>query len=748
MNISSVNSFTTNPQYTVKFTAKTDTKGNKKKLDDKNIKGVTPNGKYSTTEVAGISLAAALSAAAIGGAIMHGRAKSAINTLSGQKNTLERLNRNLQTEVDQSVSRIRNLSDEVDARGRKISTLNDANRELKKSNQTLSDEIQKVKDKLDDIFEGDLAPKDVRDRVYARLKTKVEEGSVGYDISKPPVTGRGEAPVYSDAVPMPEHVGTANRAGMRKLEIPEIQNGAFDFKIPSSSEMTITHMQTKDFKPIYNQMTNITESYADSVQWNNDKIARDVLQNFFDGHGQTLDGVQLTFTPVGNGNFRVRIKGDSTYTADKAVYIGESTKRGNNKAAGNYGEGLKMSVLKLLKDKGSNNVRIGSDNWKLTYSLANTDLSDKRVMAYTLEKVQPQNGNYLEFETSDASLLETLRKSINRFYHSGNEHFKCPEFENEIVGIKYLGENQNGGIYIAGQRFEFDNDYNGLEDFVLFLKEKPPLQVIDPSRDRTSLNTNNIEKIASWLARDSRMTNDDKLKLLKSLESCWDDKPYIKEGAMDNFLKSFLRYMNWDYDKVKLHIKFPSNYVAYSSATPEIVASLKSKGYKVCQEGFAKLGMPTIRHLLGDARAHEVIIPDEIQTKKIKILKEALKTLSGSLGNSHFTANELDAKIYLFDNKGVKDSKLYNSTLAEAIVDGGESKGFWIDKSYLNRASLSDVLETALHELSHKAGGDESAEFSYKLTDVNRDAIKHILENTDSRNELQALNRLWNECAA
>lgn len=116
-------------------------------------------------------------------------------------------------------------------------------------------------------------------------------------------------------------------------------------------------------------MTNITESYADSVQWNNDKIARDVLQNFYDGHGQTLDGVQLTFTPTANGRYKVRIKGDSTYTVDKAVYIGESTKRDNAKAAGNYGEGLKMSVLKLLKDGGASEVNIGSDNWKLTYNL-------------------------------------------------------------------------------------------------------------------------------------------------------------------------------------------------------------------------------------------------------------------------------------------------------------------------------------------------------------------------------------------
>ena len=54
------------------------------------------------------------------------------------------------------------------------------------------------------------------------------------------------------------------------------------------------------------------------------------------------------------------------------------------------------------------------------------------------------------------------------------------------------------------------------------------------------------------------------------------------------------------------------------------------------------------------------------------------------------------------------------------------------------------VTETALHELSHKAGGDESAEFSYKLTNVNKDAIDMLMNDVQTRNEMQALSNLWN----
>lgn len=680
---------------------------------------------YSKSKVNGMILATALSAAALGGAVMYGHGKWKINSL---KNKVSEL-----TSDNETIKNTLKTAEE------KVDTLSSINKRLK-------EEAQKAKDRLTDIFEGDIAPKDMRDKIFNELKTKIEKGDYGYDIAQPPVTGKGGAEVYNDAIPLPSSVGTQNRAGIRELQIPEItSDGRFTYEIPMSDEVKITHMQSVDFKPVKSQPTNISESYADSVKWDNDKIARDVLQNFYDGHGQTLDGVKLHFEPTGTGKYKVRIEGKSTYTPDKAVYIGESTKRNDAKAAGNYGEGLKMATLKLLKDCGAQDVKIASDNWKVAYSLDKGNLSDKRVLSYSLDKTDKYNGNYIEFETSDKELLTSLRNSLNRFYSSGNTHFKCPDFENEIIGIKNLPKGEKGGIYIAGQRFEFDGKYDGLDDIVIFLKEKPPVKILDPSRDRTSLNTANIQEIAKWLAEDERMSNDDKVKLLKSLEGYWDIKNILEnKHPMYNFVEGFLSWTNWNSGKAKLHIKFPEKYVAYSYASPDVIADLTMNGYKVCQSGFSKLGMPTIRDILGDARAHDVVIPNDNQKKKILILKEALNKLSPSLKDKHFTADELDTHIYMFDRTSAKDSKMYSDCNAEAIIDKGVSKGFWIDKSYLDRSSFSDVLETALHELSHKAGGDESAEFSYKLTNVNKDAIGQLINDIQARHEMQALNNLWN----
>ena len=158
---------------------------------------------------------------------------------------------------------------------------------------------------------------------------------------------------------------------------------------------------------------------------------------------------------------------------------------------------------------------------------------------------------------------------------------------------------------------------------------------------------------------------------------------------------------------------------------------------------FSTIGMKTIHDLYGDIRKHNPIAPSETDKQKIVILKEALNLLRPSLKDKHFTPLELDAKVYLFDKNGAAENRMYNNVQAEAITEEGVSKGFWLDVNYLKNSSFSDILETALHELSHKVGGDMSSEFSYELTDVNRDVLEQVISNPDTVARLQALSTIW-----
>lgn len=704
---------------------------NQKKNKTKTTK--KENGKDSYTSTSKYIGASVLVSSIVIGGLMYKRNSSVIKKLEGELT-------NIRTESSKLANENNNLKSES-------SKLANENQTLTRANQTLSDENQQLKEQLKSIIQSSGTPEEVK--IQEELTRQIESSKIEYDIMSPPTVGKKEFTITEGAIEYPpDHKPTTIRSYIQEQNIPKISSSErFDYEIPihQSGKMKISKVTPSDFSPSPSPIsTSIAEDYSSSVQWDNDKIARDLMQNFYDGHGQTLDGVRLIFEPVSQCRYKVRIEGKSTYTPDKAIFIGKSTKKNDPIAAGNYGEGLKMASLKLLRDKGAQNVKIGSNNWNVNYTLEKDPqhLTNDKVLSYSIEKTPVYDGNFLEFETTDRRLLESLRKTIDRFYSSSNSHFKCPDFENAFFGFKKLKKGEKGGLYISGQRFEFDSDYDGLSDIALFIKQKPPAYVLDISRDRTSLNNSNIRDIASWLFR-SCTNKKEKLEIIKALEEYGKYTPRNEKSPIQEFIESFVCANDWVSGDKKLNVQFPEKYVAYSPCSPDILFDLERNGYTVFIDAFKNLGMRTIHDVVGEARKHTPIEPSEIQQKKILILKEALSKLSPALKKEGFMPEEIDTKVYLFDNKKITGGMNYDDTLAEAIVDCSTSKGFWIDSKYLDKAKFGDILETALHEISHKVGGDETAIFSYKLTNVNQEVIKLIVENPQIKSTLSALNKIW-----
>lgn len=672
---------------------------------------------YSEKQVGGAVLATALSAAVLAGAVIRGKNKA-----------------------------IKTLASEVSELKDGLSVLEKEKTYITETNCFLSDEIAKLRGKLKEYLL--LGEDEIDIDILNNLRSKIGKGKLSYDPTQPVFIKRKPYTKKEDGIDFVSSIfdGLKIKTKEKSLDIPEIKSdGSFVYELPTSSNMHIEKAEQIDFTPMRDVSTSISEKYADSVQWDVDKIARDILQNFYDGHGQTLDGVRFEFTPMKNGKYKVRIIGKSTYTPDKAVYIGESTKKENAKAAGNYGEGLKMAALKLLRDKGADSVVYSSGNWRVNYTLSKGSLSDRRVLTYSLDKVDFQDGNFVEFCVDDRNILEAFRKTINRFHHTHNTHFKNPDFENETFGIKLLPKGEKGGIYIAGQKLEFDGDYDGIDGAVIYLKEKPPVDVLDLSRDRTSINESQLKKIAEWLSS-KKTTKEEKVKVMRVLE------PYFKHVSdpekvtiMDRFLDRFVYYSDTGNFDIKNKINFPKKYVAYSPCSESIYKDLLNEGYIICKSNFECPGMWTINDVIGDVREHKIIKPNMFQKQKMSVIRRAIYILQNALKKQGFSKEEIDTRILLFNAKATEESGMYKHTRAEAIIDDGLTKGFWLDEKYLEEGSFSDMLETTLHELCHKVGGDTSSEFSYKLTDVNRAVLDEILHNSLVRQQLQALDVIWKE---
>lgn len=636
------------------------------------------------------------------------------------------------------------MAEKVSKKG-KIDTQNQSF-EKEKIIRTLTKELNLANGKIEQIIkahENEEINPVKRERIYEEIKNS----ELNYnpmlpyiEMSKPMYKPEKYKYKYEDI-----KTGTSNRADMKPLVIPEITQKGFYFELPKG-EMKVKKVKLKEFKEPFELQSNISDKYNSSLSWNTDKIARDLLQNFFDGHGQTLDGVKFVFSPMGSGKYRVRIEGKSTYNYKEAVLLGESSSHENIKAAGNYGEGLKMVTLKLLKDNDgkTSQVKIGSGNWEVTCGLKKDERLDSEVMNYKISPVKEFDGNFIEFDTSNITLLQTIRKFINRFYHSSNPHFEAPDFENDLFGFKVLPKGEFGGLYISGQQFEYEGEYDGIAGSAVFIKEKIPPEYYDVSRDRVSVTSSNwVIYITKWLF--DRIDNaEDRMRIIKSLERFANS-----ECAMNKLLDRFVDDLGYDihYNSTGA-IKFPDNYVAQNTIFTDLglMYSMASNGYKVFPRGYEKLGMNSISNLIKKAQQHEVLEPTETEKQKIQILKRALKLFS-NLEGTHFLNRELDTKIYIFDRKSKKENSIdkYENTIAEAIIDSDthSCKGFYIDREYINKNDFGRVLETTLHELSHKEGGDGSKDFGYKLTSVNGNVFDQIFNEHKVAEELRILNDIW-----
>ena len=615
-------------------------------------------------------------------------------------------------------------------------------------NNNLKKKCEKIQEQLKSV----VLPEDFEEKLKGKIE-KLNQTQLSYspttriEVQEYNWGGHKEKPEF---VISGKNEKTTLRSDAKKIEYPIFKQGSsYSFEFPTSSEIKVSRDHNK-ITPQPRTLTTVSESYADSLVWNNDKIARDLMQNFYDGHGQTLDGVKFDVKPTQDGKYKVKIQGKSTYSPDKAILLGESSKKNDDKAAGNYGEGLKMVVLKLLREKGASEVNIAADNWKVNWQFEDSGFG-KKVLAYQLDEVPQINGNYIEFDTDNVDFIKSIIGSFDKFYHYNNPSFKCPDFENDIVGINLTDKNHRGKFYIAGQAFEVDGDYEALKGMEIYIKKKPPLShkgeyIFDPSRDRTSLTRDNMEALGAWVTSKDNMSKEDAVKLLHSVENYWDigtRQSMFKHNTKGTaFIAGLIKGA---YDRDDLHIQFPEKYVADSVfVSPSLADMYTNAGYKVCSSYFRSMGMESLEELVKETRKHKPLEPTEAEKNKILLLKEAINLLAPVLKEDNmFSDEELDTKIFIYDRKSGNEDAAYDNVTGEAIVDRKKTLGFWLDRTAMKEGSFSNLLSTSLHELTHKFGGDSSEIFSYKLTDVMEKVFKAINENPNLAQQLKVLEKAW-----
>ncbi len=118
-----------------------------------------------------------------------------------------------------------------------------------------------------------------------------------------------------------------------------------------------------DYRLNVTQDAGIKIRYGTKLQWSNFKIARDLLQNYYDGHGHTLEGVNIEVNKTADGKYKIKISGESSWDYSHLDQMGSSTKH-DPLDAGGYGEGTRavavsLCYLKLILQMSNTLLEIG-----------------------------------------------------------------------------------------------------------------------------------------------------------------------------------------------------------------------------------------------------------------------------------------------------------------------------------------------------------------------------------------------------
>lgn len=179
---------------------------------------------------------------------------------------------------------------------------------------------------------------------------------------------------------------------------------------------------------------------------------RELIQNARDG--EIEHGAKMSVHHTGQ---TLMIKNEGAVLPREALLIGYSTKRSSNKTIGQFGEGLKLGTLALLRAGLSIRIQNGEEIW--APCIVRSEKYNASVLAFDVTKSRAQNPKQeLTVKISGLSLetWETLTKNF-LFLSDGEEKIETH------AGDLLLSDRQKGKLYAKGilvEQSTYKHGYN------------------------------------------------------------------------------------------------------------------------------------------------------------------------------------------------------------------------------------------------------------------------------------------------
>ncbi len=498
--------------------------------------------------------------------------------------------------------------------------------------------------------------------------------------------------------------------------------------------------------------------YGAKTNWSNSKIARDIMQNFYDGNGHTLEGVNIEVTKTPEGKYLVKISGEGNYDYDRLESLGNSSKDGDSSNAGAFGEGTRIVAVNLLARPDTKNIKYACGEWEMNFGRSSDDIQTADMTQTLNKNSQKVKGNYIEFETADEELVKEILNSKDYFYQPYNKDFQNFDYENEFFGFKLL-PNEKGNIYVV-QRYETqDGIENSLENLSLVFKKMPNDPEITEKndgqefeigtgRDRILLSE---RKIGELISRYLKTVPDEEL--MQTLATMKDSWIVSKEKTPNKMLLPLIeeaksRKLGFAFEepdtktkKIMQAFGIGLKYMAVPEvASPNDIEMIRLMGYTPVIHELAGMGIQEFAR--PNENQKQPIVPTQRELQKLQLVSEAVGVIKDNLeleNYDHISDKEAHAPTIIVEN-GTDPNEA-----AEAILSNGELKGEWMTRAHLECERFTTLLSTKLHEITHKYGGDISSSFSDALVNLQVTIMKGLVHNPESLAKLRVLEDIFNE---
>lgn len=509
------------------------------------------------------------------------------------------------------------------------------------------------------------------------------------------------------------------------------------------------------------ESSEITVRYCAKTNWSNSKIARDIMQNFYDGNGHTLEGVNIEITQTSDGKYLIKISGEGHYDYERLDAIGNSSKNGDSSNAGGWGEGTRIVAGNLLSRLDTPYVKYACGDWEMKFGRSSDDVQTADMTQVLNKNNEKVKGNYIEFETADKELVQEILNSKDFFYQPYNKDFQNFDYENEFFGFKLLqNKDEKGNVYVV-QRYETqDGIENSLDNLTLVFKKMPDDAELtkanngqelklETGRDRISLSNQKINELISRYLK--TVPDKELMQTLATMKNSWivgkektSNKmllPLIEEAKRrglgfefkekDAAQEHFLRALG-------LSEKFMAVPAFNSPADTEVIRLM---GYTPVIHELAGMGIPEFARPQ-DQNQKQPAVPTQRELQKLRLVSEAVSTIKDNLeleNFEHISDKEAHAPTIICDKASSPNEA------AEAILNSEGLKGEWMTRAHLECERFTTLLSTKLHEITHKYGGDLSPSFSDALVDLQSSIMKGLVHNPESLGKLRILEEVFNE---